>query len=435
MRFLKKTESICDVCLKRIPARTLVREGRVFIEKQCKEHGKFVGDHVWDDPETHQRLARIKTLDADSGQVALAVTYKCNLNCPVCYANANETKMGDMQVEELSKIKDYETVFLTGGEPTVSEKLPEIMKELKKQGKNIVMFSNGLKLADEKFALKMKKLGIRNVILQFDTFSDKEYEYIRGKKLLSFKRKAIVSLSKSRVPIYLQATVLKDKNFEELEQYFNFAFRQSGVKSIGLNHLWRVGRYDEKDFLPTSVILARVNEILGTVNKDWTESTRLLCSMNKAFSFFCDQKRVFGKCNLKCLVMREQGRSIPITKIFNTPRINSKIERAYARKSGLRLAAFFVYFFFREVLLNSIINRDFRIFLGKLFKNYHYFIRKEFMFFNPFHFVVINIFPTPRNLDYDFVDECNFNAASAGDFSLEPACLHHIKNLKNEGKL
>jgi len=435
MNFIKKTKSICDVCLKTVPAKTFESNGKIMIEKKCPEHGIFRGEHVWDDPAVYRDLIKIETLNAESGQVAAAVTYSCNLNCPVCYARANETAIEDIKIEDLSKLEKYKTVFLTGGEPTVKKDIAEIIKTLRRRGKNVAMFSNGLKFADEKFTLKIKKAGIRNVILQFDTFSDSDYEYIRGKRLLKIKKQVLANLQKFHIPIYLQATVIKDKNFNELGKYFKFAFNFKGVKSVGLNHLWKVGRYDEKDFIATFEIMEKTNEILKIEKKDWTESTRLLCNFDKLLSLLSkDKKKVFGKCNLKCLVLREKNRLIPVTKVFNVSRISKKIEAAYARKSRAKLAYFLVYFFSIEIVLNFFRNKYFRSFLVQLFKNRRYFFSKEFMFFNPFYFLVINIFPTPNNFDYDFVDECNFKAVSAEDFSFQPACLHRILALKKREK-
>lgn len=41
MDFLGETQSVCPVCLIRIPARKLKRGDTVYMEKVCPEHGPF----------------------------------------------------------------------------------------------------------------------------------------------------------------------------------------------------------------------------------------------------------------------------------------------------------------------------------------------------------------------------------------------------------
>ena len=38
---LHETESLCPVCLKKIPARYVLEEGKAYLCKECPEHGSF----------------------------------------------------------------------------------------------------------------------------------------------------------------------------------------------------------------------------------------------------------------------------------------------------------------------------------------------------------------------------------------------------------
>jgi hypothetical protein len=434
MRFLKKTQSICNECLKKIPARTFEKKGRVFLEKTCPEHGKFSGDHVWDDPEIYKGLTQIKTLGAKSAQVTVAVTYQCNLNCPVCYAKANEVAIPDLDFSDLDKVKDYPVVFLTGGEPTIRKDLIQILRRLKKEGKKIVMFSNGLKLANLNYVRKLKKAGLGYVILQFDSVNDDEYEYMRGMKLIDIKKKAVENMQQCHLPVYFQSVMLRDKTFKRMEDIFMFARKYPIIKTINVTPLWRLGRYDEKDFVPSSQILAKASKINGVSKEDWLESTNLLCGVDKLISMVKPRRRVFCKCNLKCLVMHHEDKTIPVTKIFDTKRINKKIIYLYERKSLVDFLFFLLYFFSNQVILNFFKNKNFRIMVKKMIRNSGHLLRKDFLLFNPFNFITLAIFPTPNNLDFDFVDECNFHAISSEDFGYEPGCIHRIRALKKEEK-
>jgi 7,8-dihydro-6-hydroxymethylpterin dimethyltransferase len=434
MKIIDKTEGLCDVCLKKIPAFTFIKNGRIFIEKNCPQHGKFQGDHAWDDPEIYQGLVNIKTLDSKSAQLTIAVTYRCNLNCPVCYAKANETSISDMKPADVDKA-DYPVIFLTGGEPTVHKDLFKIIEKLKGERRKVIMFSNGVKMANIKYVKKLKRTGLDYVIMQFDSVDDAEYEYMRGKKLIEIKKQAIENMQACRLPVYLQCVMLAGRSFDKMEKIFEFARTYPIIKTINITPLWRLGRYKEEDFVPSSQILARASKIIGLKRNDWLESTNLLCSVDKLISMFdSGRRRIFGKCNLKCLIMYHKNRAIPITKIFDTVKINQKINNLYRKNSRLDLVFFVGYFILSQICLNFILNKNFRLLLKKTVGNKMHLLRGDYILLNPLNFLTLAIFPTLRNLDFNFVNECNFNAISADDFHFEPGCIHRIKALRKDEK-
>lgn len=296
------------------------------------------------------------------------------------------------------------------------------------------MFSNGLKLRNPKYVRALKKAGLDYVILQFDSVDDAEYEYMRGMKLIDIKKRAIENMQRHNMPVYLQSVMLKNKSFKKIKDIFEFVKSYSNIKTINITPLWRLGRYNEKDFVPSSKILAKICEINGLTRRDWLESTNLLCGVDKLLSMAGPRRRVFCKCNLKCLVLRHGNEIIPITGIFNTEKINQKIIDFYERKSQLRFWLFIFYFFSSQVFWNFLVNRNFRLFIRKLFSNSIHLLRGNFLLFNPLNFFTLAIFPTPTNLDFDFVNECNFHAISSEDFGFEPGCIHRIKALKRKSK-
>ena len=105
------TESVCPVCLRRIPALITERGVEMVMGKECPDHGRFETP-VWrgiPSMESWRRpkpLARPKAcytevvsgcpfdcgLCADHEQlpcsVLLEVTQRCNLRCPLCFADA-----------------------------------------------------------------------------------------------------------------------------------------------------------------------------------------------------------------------------------------------------------------------------------------------------------------------------------------------------------
>jgi hypothetical protein len=166
--------------------------------------------------------------------------------------------------------------------------------------------------------------------------------------------------------------------------------------------------------------------------RDWLESTELLCGIDKIISMFKPRRKIFCKCNLKCLVLYNNGKAIPVTRIFDTKTINRKIIKLYEKNSRACLWSFLIYFFANQVVLNFFKNHNFRLLLLKMLKIIPHLVRGDRVLFSPFNFITLAIFPTVTNLDFDFVDECNFSAISADDFGFEPGCIHRIKALRKD---
>lgn len=432
-KLISKTQSFCNQCYKPIPAEIICRDNRILIRKKCSEHGQTEEYHVWDDPEIYEGLSKLNTIKSSSAQVTVALTYKCNLNCPVCYAKANENSTSDFEIKDFEKIKDYEKVYLTGGEPTIRKDLPKIISLLRSRNKSINLLTNGVKLADKKYLNSLKKAGLSSVTLQFDSVDGKDWEYIRGENLDKVKKAAIKNLDDCGIPVLLYSVILKN-NLDKIKELIEFGFSFDCVRAVGLNPLWKIGRYSEKDYVPSSEIIEKVCETIKIKKSDWVESTALLCNLDKLLSFFYKRKRYYSKCMMKCLLLVEKGRYIPATKVFNVKKINRKIENLYESQSQLKLVGFFLYFLLSQIIGNYISNRNFRIFIKQIVKNIFDPSKRRFALIVPFNQISLAIFPTIKNLDFNFIKDCNFKAVSADDFSMRPACIHRIFALKSKDK-
>ncbi len=170
--FPRTTRSVCPVCLKNIPARLEQREdGSVFLSKQCPEHGAFSAD-VWRgnvDFDTWiqcaQPLGELGTQcpqncglcpEHESGTccVLLEVTKRCDLRCTFCFADGGQQE-ADLPIEQMKRAIDdichlcgKPLLQLSGGEPTLRDDLPELVRYAKEAGCSYVQVNtNGLRLA------------------------------------------------------------------------------------------------------------------------------------------------------------------------------------------------------------------------------------------------------------------------------------------------
>ncbi|MFH1415809.1 MAG: radical SAM protein [Elusimicrobiota bacterium] len=260
-------KSICPTCYREIPAEISEEDGKIFMSKECPEHGsfKFLVDK---DSDVYKRLMCNDCLKFRRPYYALMinVTHACNLKCPVCYLADRDTP--DMSLQE---IKDTITCFtgvqirLSGGEPTVRPDLPEIIKHICDLGKDPVLITNGLKFADRKYVRELKEAGLRIIHFSFNGFSDDIYKKINGAPLLDVKLKALRNLKKEKMSVRPSILLVKGVNEQELGKLYRYSLRNTGfISAIRIRTEVAVGRYDrELDQLYLSELIDLASEAIG----------------------------------------------------------------------------------------------------------------------------------------------------------------------------
>ena len=143
MNIINQTQCLCAVCERVIPAEVYEQNGRIFIKGKCEIHGEQVSDHVWDDPEIYKGMRAIKTNPGGARQIIVDITRQCNLNCKVCFANANQYQGNQFVLEDIDRTKEYSQVFLSGGEPTTHQAIFKIIRRLVKNKQKPILFKIG----------------------------------------------------------------------------------------------------------------------------------------------------------------------------------------------------------------------------------------------------------------------------------------------------
>jgi uncharacterized radical SAM superfamily Fe-S cluster-containing enzyme len=159
--------------------------------------------------------------------VLIDVTQRCNQHCPWCFARAGESAAADPSRQELARAYDHlvelgeERPFniqLSGGEPTVRDDLPDIVRDGKDRGFSYIQLNtNGRRIADEPgYAETLAKAGLTTVFLQFDGMQDGVYSALRGEPLLAEKMRTIEACRRARLPVTLVPTVVRGVNDGEI---------------------------------------------------------------------------------------------------------------------------------------------------------------------------------------------------------------------------
>jgi sulfatase maturation enzyme AslB (radical SAM superfamily) len=239
---LDETLGVCSTCLRTTPAKIVENNGKVFLQKNCCNKENVLIDN---DAEIYKKLIlpfktereyikcgetlnkAFKKMRKISLVTHITITHKCNLNCPICYLKFQDGMIApDPSLDNiLNVVKENRSpsIFLTGGEPTLRDDLPEIIKKISKMKKKTHIITNGLKLSNRRYVKKLKKAGLKEVYLSFDGLDDKIFRKFRGKKLLKIKLKALKNLKEEKIPTWLIAVMKLGFNVNQIPALLKFA--------------------------------------------------------------------------------------------------------------------------------------------------------------------------------------------------------------------
>jgi 7,8-dihydro-6-hydroxymethylpterin dimethyltransferase len=356
LRTLPRTvQTLCPTCCAIIAGRYFVEDGMVWIEKSCPEHGYF-RDIINRDARLYLKAAYWSFEElrgvcnphrpagtlcpADCGLCGrhqsaaclanLDLTNRCNLNCPVCFANANISKYVyepdfDQVVGMMQALRDLRptpatAIQFSGGEPTLHPRFLEIVSQARHMGfSNIQIATNGLKLADGDFAKRAREAGLHTLYLQFDGTDPAIYKQVRGRSdLFDIKCTVVENCRRADLKICLVPTIIRTVNDHQVGPIFNFAVENADVISgISYQPVCFTGRIDteqrlrqrytlgdlahdiakasgasaEQDFYPLSVVMP-LAQLLETVtgNPKVTPSCHTDCAFGSYFLISPDKK-------------------------------------------------------------------------------------------------------------------------------------------------
>ena len=285
LRHLPRTvETLCPQCAAIILGRYFVQDGGVYIEKTCPEHG-YYRDCISTDVLLYSK-ASWWTYEEHAGQefpqvtggshcpsdcglcnqhlsgsvlAQIDLTNRCNMRCPVCFANAGVTGFVcqpdyDQIVRQLQTLRDLRpipctAIQFTGGEPTIHRDFLKIVTKAKEMGfSHIQIATNGLTLADRDFARRCHDAGLHTLYLQFDGVGEEAYRQTRNYPGIWAKKLAVVANCRELdMKICLVPTILKGINDDQVEKIFQFAVENiDTVSGISYQPVSFSGRIDSE---------------------------------------------------------------------------------------------------------------------------------------------------------------------------------------------
>ncbi|MHA1732441.1 MAG: radical SAM protein [Promethearchaeota archaeon] len=267
---LKQTSSLCPNCMKRIPAeiyvdKTMGEDGKgwVMMRKYCEDCDMEFKDKISIEPEEyklthsiaetqlrtstkpdpnapgHEVLPINKGCPFDCGLCynhksapcicLIDLTNRCNLRCPVCFANSGVTGYQvEPTFEEIEKImKHFRAIRpvppvllqLSGGEPTLRKDLPEIIKMGHDLGfTDVMLTTNGVKMAKSiEYCRELKAAGLDAVYLSYGGIEPETHKKMYGLDLTKVKRKVLENCRAAGISgVVIVPTIVKGVNDHEI---------------------------------------------------------------------------------------------------------------------------------------------------------------------------------------------------------------------------
>ncbi|NJM58359.1 MAG: radical SAM protein [Synechococcales cyanobacterium RU_4_20] len=346
--FYALTNSLCSQCLSKVEAKIVFQEGGVYLIKHCPTHGReevLIADDI---DYYRQTQAFIKPGDIplrfntpirhgcpyDCGLcpdheqhsclTLIELTDRCNLTCPICYADSGVAEVGQRQqprrhrplavIEHMldavvANEGEPQVVQLSGGEPTLHPEFFAVMDLVKARPiKHLMINTNGVRIAqDQEFCdrLTQYKPGIE-IYLQFDSFTAATLEDLRGQDLRAVRAQAIAHLNERNLSTTLVVTLKKGLNDHEIGKIIDYALQQRCVRGVTFQPIQVAGRLEGFDAKRDRYTL--------------TEVRRAILEQSPHFQ---PQDILPVPCHPDSLAMayalKAKGQVIPLTGLFDTP--------------------------------------------------------------------------------------------------------------------
>ncbi|AUX43367.1 uncharacterized protein SOCE26_048150 [Sorangium cellulosum] len=259
------SRGLCPQCKRAVDGVRILRGGKVYLRKQCPEHGQsealISGDADWflrsltyvkEGSRPLQYATAVERgcpddcgLCPDHEQHSclpiIEITNHCNLECPICIVQNRHNY--NMTREEFGRVLDgivakegqLETINLSGGEPTLHPEFLELldMARAKTEIARVSISTNGLRCAsDYTFCEELARRKVY-VSLQLDALNNPALRVLRGGgDQAAAREKALANLKKAGVRTTLVSTVARGVNDDRIGDCIRLLYENDFILSL-----------------------------------------------------------------------------------------------------------------------------------------------------------------------------------------------------------
>jgi hypothetical protein len=270
--------SICTTCYRRVDAKIVFEDGKVFMLKRCPQHG-FERVLMADDVDYYRRCREVfikppempdhyntpvnfgcpydcglcPDHEQHSCLTLIEICDACNLNCPVCYSESGTHRTGYRSLAQIEAMLDAvvanelhpDVVQISGGEPTIHPEFFAVLDAARRRPiRHLMVNTNGVRIAQEDgFAERLAEyMPEFEIYLQFDSLRREPLMQLRGADLRSIREKALDKLNRLNISTTLVVTVERGVNDDELGSIVDFALQQKCVRGVTIQPVQQAGR-------------------------------------------------------------------------------------------------------------------------------------------------------------------------------------------------
>jgi uncharacterized radical SAM superfamily Fe-S cluster-containing enzyme len=375
------------------------------------------------------------------------VTNRCNLACPICFANAeasdSEYEPDPKQVLEMLKNlrsnlpAPCPAVQFAGGEPTLSDSLPQYVKWAEELGfRHIMVATNGIRIAKQpEYMQQLVDAGLKTIYLQFDGVTEKPFMIARNRDLRKIKNQALDSARSADLDgVILVPTIAKGVNDQELGGIIQYALdNRDIVRCINFQPVSITGRIEHDKRMAMRITTPDAIKLIESQTKgrikhsDWYPISSMM-GVGRAIGLIRGVDLFELHSHFACgmatfLFIEDDGTYYPITEVVDLERLLVTLEdicNLYAdgaRFPGLRSKIKLVKFI-RHVKKKNFMKPLISSFLRSgSYSSLRAFMSKVIM-------LGMMHFQDPWNIDLERVAHCTINYATP-DGRIIPFCTYN----------
>jgi len=475
------TQTVCPYCYRILPGVIIEREGKVYIRRECPEHGE-IEELYYGDITIYKKM--MKWVEEGRGPraiytpiklpcpfscglcplhkqhtalVNLVVTNRCDLSCWYCFffseaAGYVYEPSIEQIIEMIRSVKKQGisvNVQITGGEPLLRDDLVDIVKALKAEGVNhLQLNTNGIRFSQlywedpekaVRFARELRVNGVNTVYLSFDGVSPVtnwknhwEIPYI----FEVFRKSNMTS-------VVLVPTVINNVNTHELGAIVKFAGKHVDiVRGVNFQPVSLTGMMKKHERMKYRITIADLikhieEQTEGEIPREaWYPVpvsaifSRLIEGITREFKFEMANHPICGAATYAYVERRknELPRLIPITEFVDVDGLLEYLEEKWEElfsgstrlMTGLKILYSIKKFFYEEKMPPGF--NLYKLLLNIIIKrNYEALgeLHYKMLFLGSMHFMDL------YNYDVQRVQRCNIHYIVPGG-KLIPFCAYNI---------
>jgi cyclic pyranopterin phosphate synthase len=201
----------------------------------------------------------------------VSITDRCNFRCTYCMPHEGMEWLPRSELltyEELTRVArvcverfGFESIRITGGEPTVRAHLPVLVSRLAQLGVDLAMTTNGATLTQQ--AAELHRAGLRRINISCDSLRADRFAAITGRDSLDRVLAGIdAAVAAGLDPVKVNCVLVRGVNDDEIVDFAAFG-RQKGVevRFIEWMPLDAEGQWAADRVVPSTEVIAAIDAV------------------------------------------------------------------------------------------------------------------------------------------------------------------------------